>query len=95
MSDSPENTAPEEHEEERVQEKRRREELTVYYTDGFIVQFTALVMILLALFILLNALATLNDSKKRKAIGSLLGSFGVLPSGVVRTKKANLLLRPR
>ena len=80
MSDSPENTAPEEQEEERIQEKREKpEELTVYYTDGFIVQFTALVMILLALFILLNALATLNDSKKRKAIGSLLGSFGDLP----------------
>ena len=88
MSETPEENAPEVEEEKGPQEKRPKpEELTVYYVDGFIVQFTALVMILLALFILLNALATLNESKKRKAIGSLLGSFGVLPSGVGTDKQ--------
>jgi len=82
MSDSPENTEPELQEQGEQEKRPKPEEITEYFTDGFIVQFTALVMILLALFILLNALATLNESKKRKAIGSLLGSFGVLPSGV-------------
>ena len=46
-------------------------------------------MILLAFFILLNSMATLNDEKRRQALGSLLGSFGLLPgaSSVDQSKK--------
>jgi len=42
----------------------------------------SLFIILLAFFILLNALAVIDESKKMKAFGSLLGSFGILPGGV-------------
>ncbi len=58
------------------------EEITVYLVDGFMVLFTALSMILLAFFIMLNALAVQDDSRQRAAIGSLLGAFGVLPEGM-------------
>jgi len=58
------------------------EEVTVYVVDGFMVMFTALSMILLAFFILLNSLAVQDERKQRAAIGSLLGSFGVMPDGV-------------
>lgn len=47
--------------------------------DSFRMLFVTLSMILLAFFILLNSMATLNDTKKRIALGSLLGSFGLLP----------------
>lgn len=56
--------------------------ITVYFVDGFMVQFTALSMILLAFFIMLNALAVQDERRQRAAIGSLLGSFGILPEGV-------------
>jgi chemotaxis protein MotB len=67
---------------EQPQKKLKPEEIKVYVTDGFMVLFTALAMILLAFFIMLNALAVPNESKSRAAIGSLLGSFGVLPEGM-------------
>ncbi len=49
--------------------------------DPFVVQFTALTMILLAFFILLNSLASLDKRRTKMAIGSLMGSFGILPDG--------------
>ncbi len=49
--------------------------------DSFVVLFTALMMILLAFFILLNSLSTIDKRRKRMAIGSILGSFGIMPSG--------------
>ena len=49
--------------------------------DSFVVLFTALMMILLAFFILLNSLSTIDERRKRMAIGSILGSFGIMPSG--------------
>lgn len=58
------------------------ERKTRYVVDGFMVQFTALSMILLAFFIMLNALAVPDQRRERAAIGSLLGSFGILPEGV-------------
>ncbi|MBN2804069.1 MAG: OmpA family protein [Deltaproteobacteria bacterium] len=48
---------------------------------GFMMLFVTLSLILLAFFILLNSMATMNDDKTRKALGSLLGSFGNLPGG--------------
>ncbi len=47
--------------------------------DKFIVLFTALSMILLAFFIMLNSLATPDVSRSRAAMGSLVGTFGTLP----------------
>ncbi len=43
--------------------------------------FVTLSLILLAFFILLNSMAVIDDKKQRKALGSLLGSFGMLPGG--------------
>ncbi|MBN2717501.1 MAG: OmpA family protein [Deltaproteobacteria bacterium] len=57
-------------------------------SDAFRLMFVTLSMILLAFFILLNSMATMNDTKKRIALGSLLGSFGLLPgSSSVDSKK--------
>ncbi len=50
-------------------------------SDPFVVQFTALTMILLAFFILLNSLASLDKRRTKMAIGSLMGSFGIMPDG--------------
>ena len=54
----------------------------VFVVDGFMVMFTALSMILLAFFIMLNAMAVPDKRAQRNAIGSLLGSFGILPEGL-------------
>ncbi len=42
----------------------------------------SLFIILLAFFILLNTYAVVDQTKKMKALGSLLGSFGILPGGL-------------
>lgn len=44
--------------------------------DKFIVLFTALSMILLAFFIMLNSMASMDDNRTRKALDSLMGTFG-------------------
>ena len=46
---------------------------------SFMMMFVTLSLILLAFFILLNSLAVLDAKKKRMALGSLLGSFGIMP----------------
>ena len=48
-------------------------------SDDFMVLFTALSMILLAFFIMLNSLATVDDARTRVVVDSLVGTFGVLP----------------
>lgn len=48
--------------------------------NGFIVMFTSLSVILLAFFVLLNAMATVDEKKVEKAVQSIRGSFGVLSS---------------
>lgn len=47
--------------------------------DGFIVMFTALNMILLAFFIMMNSMAVIDPSRSRKAMNSLVGTFGLMP----------------
>lgn len=49
--------------------------------DSFIQLFTSLSVILLAFFILLNAMSTVDGNKTKRAMGSLLGSFGSIPGG--------------
>jgi chemotaxis protein MotB len=46
---------------------------------SFMMMFVTLSLILLAFFILLNSLAVIDAKKKRQAMGSLLGSFGIMP----------------
>ena len=55
---------------------------------GFMMMFVTLSLLLLAFFILLNSMATINQQKKRVALGSLLGSFGIMP-GADSTENAS------
>lgn len=55
--------------------KRKKEE---HEHDEFIVLFTALSMILLAFFILLNTMAVIDPMRSRKAMDSLVGTFGIM-----------------
>jgi len=50
--------------------------------DSFLILITTLNMLLLAFFIVLNSIAVRDDRKERKALDSLLGTLGVLTSGV-------------
>jgi chemotaxis protein MotB len=61
--------------------KKKQAEEKPPESDPFVVQFTALVMILLAFFILLNSLANPDKRRKLMALGSLAGSFGIMPDG--------------
>ena len=47
-----------------------------------VVLFLALMIILLAFFIMLNSIAVRDEKRTIKALGSLIGSFGILPGGV-------------
>jgi len=49
--------------------------------DSFAMLFVALNLILLSFFILLTALSQQDQERTRKAIGSLLGAFGILEGG--------------
>ncbi len=61
--------------------------------DDFMLMFTALMIIVLAFFILLNTMAVVDDSKSRVALGSLRGSFGILPGGMMFDADGSLLDR--
>jgi len=49
--------------------------------DPFVVMMTALSMILLAFFIVMCSLAVVDSKRVKKALGSLMGTFGPLPGG--------------
>jgi chemotaxis protein MotB len=55
--------------------------------------FNSLMIILLAFFILLNALADIDESRKKEAIGSLQGAFGVLMGGNEAEQQASTMNR--
>lgn len=59
--------------------RRREQPVERRPEDKFMVLFTALSMILLAFFIMLNSMATIDASRTRAAMGSLVGTFGPLP----------------
>jgi len=71
--------------------KKKKKEADEVAKDGNVVLFTALSMILLAFFIVLNSLAVVDTNRKLSALGSLLGSFGVLPGGLLTTDGESLL----
>ncbi len=71
--------------------KKKKKEADEVAEDGNVVLFTALSMILLAFFIVLNSLAVIDTNRKLEALGSLLGSFGVMPGGVSPSKGTSLL----
>jgi len=68
--------------EKKKERELKPDDITLFEISGFDVMFTSLGMIMLAFFILLNTFAVMDAAKSRAAIGSLMGSFGVLPSGV-------------
>ena len=53
---------------------------------GIRVLTVALFIILLAFFIVLNSIAVIDESRTLAALGSLTGSFGILPGGLSPTK---------
>ncbi len=53
---------------------------------GIRVLTVALFIILLAFFIVLNSIAVIDESRSLAALGSLIGSFGILPGGLSPTK---------
>ncbi len=68
------------------EEPKKKEKKAEDPPDGggadFMMLFSALSIILLAFFILLTSMASLDNSKKKVAMGSLMGSFGILPGGM-------------
>ena len=72
--------------------KTRRKDAGEGGGSAFTVLFTALMMILLSFFILLNSLATIDAKKKREALGSLRGTFGVLPGGMSAGKGRKMMV---
>ena len=63
--------------------------------DSTTVLFTTLNMVLLAFFIVLNSLSVKDDNRSRKALGSFLGTVGILPGGLSpSTGKGNNTVPP-
>ena len=58
-----------------VEKPQRPAKVTVYFVKGFDVMFVSLGLILLAFFIALNAMAVIDEKKKRDALGSLMGEL--------------------
>ncbi len=54
--------------------------------DPFVVMMTSLSMILLAFFIVMCSLSVVDARRVKKALGSLIGSFGPLPGGTMASK---------
>lgn len=64
-----------------AKKKRKKSDDEGHKPDPAMILFTALGMIMLAFFIVLNSMASIDDVKARKALDSLVGTFGVLPEG--------------
>ena len=62
-----------------------------FHVDSFAVMFASLSIILLAFFVFLNSIATIDERRQRTALGSLIGSFGILPGGFAPEKGAKLV----
>ena len=51
-------------------------------SNGGLMLFTALMIIMLAFFIMLSSIAVIDDKRQIEAFGSLVGTFGILPGGL-------------
>lgn len=69
----------------------RRGKIAEPPSNSFQVMFTSLAVILLAFFILLNSLASLDDKRQRKALGSLTAVFSGLGTGPLVPRGGALL----
>ena len=62
--------------------KQRNKQQEEAKNDGIRVLIVSLFIILLAFFVVLNSIAVVDERRKLEALGSLVGSFGVLPGGL-------------
>lgn len=60
--------------------------------SGLMVMMVSLNLILLIFFVYLNSIGVDDDKKIKKALGSLSGTFGVLPSGLHLSEGKKLLI---
>ena len=61
--------------------KKRHEEVHHQHREGWLMSFCDLLTLLLCFFLALISSSTRDEAKVRKAMGSLLGAFGILPAG--------------
>lgn len=61
---------------------------------GIRVLIVSLFIILLAFFIVLNSIGVVDERRKIEALGSLIGSFGVLPGGLSPMKSEGQSISP-
>ena len=66
-----------------ARKKKKKEEPE---SDPFVVMMTSLSMILLAFFIVMCSLSVVDSKRVKKALGSLIGSFGPMPGGTMAEK---------
>ena len=57
---------------------------------GIRVMTVALFIILLAFFIVLNSIAVVDERNTLEALGSLTGSFGILPGGLSASREGEI-----
>ncbi|RLB88050.1 MAG: hypothetical protein DRH10_08205 [Deltaproteobacteria bacterium] len=62
--------------------------------SGIRILTVALFIILLAFFIVLNSIAVIDEKSKLEALGSLIGSFGILPGGLSAMKDEGKSILP-
>jgi chemotaxis protein MotB len=62
--------------------------------SGIRVLIVSLFIILLAFFIVLNSIGVVDERRKIEALGSLIGSFGVLPGGLSPMKSEGQSISP-
>lgn len=62
---------------------------------SFLILITTLNMLLLAFFIVLNSIAVRDDRKERKALDSLIGTLGILSSGISPGKSEETTTYPK
>jgi len=65
-----------------VAKKEEPQEPEWVITNIGLMMYTSLMILLLAFFIMLNALSVRDERREKQALGSLVGTFGILPGGL-------------
>ena len=72
--------------------KKKKQEKEADPAAGLLVMMVSLNLILLIFFIFLNSIGSNDGKKVKKALGSLSGTFGMLPDGLSVTSGTKLML---